>query len=104
MVAAGLACSVAPTVVTPPPGALSPSGEAPDTISCAHALVITGSSEQDGVNAEYAWINAHYPGHSRPGQALVIGDKRYYDVLTFRTAEGHDASVCFDFTAVRTVF
>ena len=95
-----VACAVAPTVVTAPPGLLAPDGSVPDSISCDHPLVITGSSDRDAVDAEYQWLNAHFPRHSMVSQAFGIQNGHYYDTLRFRTAEGHDASVCFDFTAV----
>ena len=82
--------------VTSPPGLLSPTGEAPDTISCEHPLAVHAPSDRDGVEAEYDWLFAHYPHHSGVGQMLQMRNGRRYDVLRFRTASGHDALVCFD--------
>ena len=41
------------------------------------------------------------PGLLSPaGDAPGIDQGHYHDTLRFRTAAGHDALVCFDFTAV----
>ena len=72
----------------------------PDTIPCESAVVIKAANSERGIAAERRWLGKHYPGHSGYGQALVTGAPgRVYDVLTFRTREGREASVCFDISS-----
>ena len=72
----------------------------PDRIPCESAVVIKAANSERGIAAERRWLAQHYPGHSDYAQELVAGAPgRVYDVLTFRTREGQEASVCFDITA-----
>jgi len=93
-----LACASASVVV--PPGTISPSGALPDTVPCSHPLVVKAGDEMSGVDAERSWVDAHYPGHSGIGQGLHIGKGRAaFDVVTFRSREGRDISLCFDISS-----
>jgi hypothetical protein len=70
-----------------------------DGASPAQAVVITGAvAEFDGVQAEYAWLEAHYPGYTMTSQGLLNIDQKSYDVLKFRH-QGKDLEVYFDISA-----
>lgn len=71
----------------------------PDTIPCDSAVVIHASSEQRGIANERRWLAAHFPNHGGVGQALTRRGDRHYDVMTFKTAQGRPALVCFDITS-----
>ena len=96
-----MACHPTPGPATAPipQTVLAPGAPGPDTISCDTPVVVNARSDEDGVREERAWLNEHYPGHSRYGQGLVMKGRRAFDVLEFTTAEGHSVSVCFDITA-----
>ena len=74
----------------------STSVAAPDTIPCDSAVVINASNESRGIASERRWLADHFPGHGGVGQALTRRGNRHFDVMTFKTAEGRPASVCFD--------
>jgi hypothetical protein len=61
--------------------------------------MVNATSDRDGVREERAWLDDHYPGHSRYVQALLRKGRRAFDLLEFTTAAGHAVSVCFDITA-----
>ena len=95
-----LACAGASLIV--PPSALTASGTAADTITCEQPVVVKAGSEPSGNEAEHKWIDDHYPNHGSVSQSLhgLPGKPRLrFDVLRFRTSEGHQASVCFDITS-----
>ena len=72
----------------------------PDTISCERAVIIKAANTDRGIAAERRWLAQYYPRHSNYAQSLAGGaPKRIYDVLTFRTRDGREASICFDVTS-----
>ncbi|HEV8265900.1 MAG TPA: hypothetical protein VGQ06_13205 [Gemmatimonadales bacterium] len=92
-----LACAAG--VVQVPPTVLTPAGAIPDTVSCDRPLVVKAANEPDGIAAERRWLDTQYPGHSRYSQALVHGENKVFDVLTFTAGDGRAISVCFDITS-----
>jgi hypothetical protein len=67
-----------------------------DGSSCDAAVVVHASNEQDGVAAEYSWLNAHYPGAQRQGQALGECNGHPVDRLKILTSNGATRVVFFD--------
>jgi hypothetical protein len=71
--------------------------EGGDGTSCATRVVIKGASgSPDGVAAEYAWLNAKYPGYKVGEQALIDCDRHPSDKLTATNEEGKTITVFFD--------
>lgn len=50
----------------------------------------------DSVDAEYNWLNKHYPGYSLIMQRLAEHDGKACDVMDIITAEGVEKEVYFD--------
>nr|WP_294949657.1 hypothetical protein [uncultured Mucilaginibacter sp.] len=69
---------------------------AQDGSSYKTAIVITETHEQQGIDAEYAWLRAKYPDYKARGQSLSNQDKKPYDIIHITTAEGKDLDVYFD--------
>lgn len=67
-----------------------------DGSSFEAAVVIQETRETAGVNAEYKWCAAHYPGYKTQMQALSNKNRKPYDVLTIVTADGTVMKVYFD--------
>ena len=68
-----------------------------DGSSCEQAVVILGAAgEFQGISAEYAWLNKHYPGYRVLDQALVLCADHWADILGIRTAQGTGRDVYFD--------
>ena len=74
----------------------TPANSAADGSSYERAIVIQEKSETVGVQAEYKWLRAHYPGYSSKGQSLQNNNKKPYDVITIVTADGSEKKVYFD--------
>ncbi len=49
----------------------STSGGTPDGSTYEKAIVINEQHERQGIRAEYAWIDAHYPGYKSRGQGVA---------------------------------
>lgn len=69
-----------------------------DGTSFENAIMINEKTETKGVAAEYAWLDAHYPGYKMKSQSLKMNKKRVYDVLSFKTRQGKDMDIYFDIT------
>ncbi|MES2062716.1 MAG: hypothetical protein V4456_12400 [Bacteroidota bacterium] len=67
-----------------------------DGVSFQTAVVIQEKSEKTGIDAEYAWVKANYPGASSRGQSLIYHDKKPYDILKIKTADGKEQDLYFD--------
>ncbi len=67
----------------------------PDTIACEHAVKATGD-DRGAVQAEYRWLDALYPHHGQVSQSTHSNGRQWFDILTFRRADGRAALVCFD--------
>lgn len=67
-----------------------------DGSSFDKAMVITETSEKQGVDAEYVWIAKTYPGAKTSSQSLTYHDKKPYDILHIITADGKAMAVYFD--------
>lgn len=80
-------------------------------VGCRPAQSISDSSsqsiEQDGssyqkaivvksIRSEYEWIEAKYPGSKVVKQALVFNEKKPYDILTVKLADGNEKDFYFD--------
>jgi hypothetical protein len=63
------------------------------------AIIITADSERTGVDAEYDYINKHFPGSRRGSQSLVQHKKRDFDILEFTTKDGNKRKLYFDITS-----
>lgn len=64
----------------------------------AKAIVILAKNEEEGMNVEYGWLRQHYPGYQMVKQALMGGDKKFYDFMTFKTRDGKTMELYFDIT------
>ncbi len=67
-----------------------------DGSSFEKAVVITETSEKQGVDAEYIWIRKTYPDAKTSSQSLTYHDKKPYDILHITTADGKAMAVYFD--------
>lgn len=64
------------------------------------AIILLDKAEIRGINTEYAYLQAHYPGYRLYSQALVKNGKRAYDVFTFYPRGQRDyKKVYFDITS-----
>ncbi|WP_153796884.1 hypothetical protein [Foetidibacter luteolus] len=69
-----------------------------DGLSYETAVIINAGGEIQGVAKEYEWLREHYPGYSMVKQTLQHRDKKSYDVLSIKTAEGQQKDIYFDIT------
>jgi hypothetical protein len=70
-----------------------------DGTSFRTAIVIQGSTEDDGVPAEYAWIRQHLPGYSLGAQKLQTNGGRTFDVFEVKTPAGRKMNLYIDISA-----
>ena len=70
-----------------------------DGSSFEQAIVILGATGSTGVDAEYVYLNVHFPGFALCRQRLCPHNSRNYDVLEFMTPDGRELSVYFDITS-----
>ena len=64
------------------------------------AVVIVGASNSFvGIRAEYAWLQAKYPGYKRKSQALLRQGGKSYDLVEVELPDGKVAKFYFDVTA-----
>ena len=82
-----------PSTATPP---WDSAGVLAHDIPCDTPIVVHAYSERDGVGAEYAFIRQHLPGARVAAQAMATGHGKSFDILTAKTPEGKEYSVCFD--------
>jgi hypothetical protein len=70
-----------------------------DGSSMEKAIIIQGADDdEDGVEAEYEYLHAHYPGYKRGDQSVEHSNGHSYDILEFTTADGQTKKVYFDIT------
>ena len=74
-------------------GTNAPAG---DGLSYATAVVIKAKNETDGVRAEYAWINKHYPQNRRKEQSLDRNGGKPYDLITILLPDQSTLVLYFD--------
>jgi ABC-type glycerol-3-phosphate transport system substrate-binding protein len=67
-----------------------------DGSSIAKAIIIEEKSEGTGVNAEYSWLDHHFPGYKSEGQALIQDGHVPYDVINIKTRAGEELKIYFD--------
>jgi hypothetical protein len=69
-----------------------------DGKSLANAILIHAKNEEEGMEAEYGWLKAHYSGYKLKRQSLINGKKRIYDKMEIITREGKSVVLYFDIT------
>ena len=67
-----------------------------DGTSCEQAVVVHEKNEMLGIQAEYAWLRARYPGFRRGPQSLSKCGNRPADKIEIRTPDGRTLEVTFD--------
>ncbi len=92
------ACATAPAAPVKVQGPTGVTFEGGDGLDCKRRVVIKGADFQTGVQAEYAWLAAHYPGFERRKQTLDDCDGQKADRLDITTAGGEQVSIYFDIT------
>lgn len=60
-------------------------------------MIIEGATESTGVEAEYRYLNKHFPGFQMGRQSLVHDKEKSYDVIEFTTKDGKRV-IFFDIT------
>lgn len=70
-----------------------------DGSSFEKAIVISASSENSGVDAEYTYLKRHFPGYHFRSQSLQGHNHKEYDVLEFTAADGNKKVIYFDVTS-----
>ena len=65
-------------------------------LSYPSAVIIKEKAETTGVKAEYKWLEENYPGYKMIQQSLNFKDKKPYDILKIKTAEGKTKEIYFD--------
>ena len=53
----------------------------------------------EGIAKENEWLDVHYPGHQKRGQALAYHDGKPYDIIYIVTADGEEKEVYFDISS-----
>ena len=90
------ACSSHKKIIKSDSTALAASAADRDGSSFEKAIIITETSERQGIDAEYAWIRKQYPGSKTAGQALTYRDKKPFDIIHIITADDKKLDVYFD--------
>jgi hypothetical protein len=67
--------------------------------SCDDLVVVKAANESEGVDAEYEWIDRHFPGATRGGQSLGRCSQTAVDIITITTASGEERKIYFDISA-----
>lgn len=67
-----------------------------DGSSYEKAIVIQEKHETAGTQAEYKWIRDNYPGSKTQMQSLNYNNKKPYDIITIKTADGTEKKIYFD--------
>jgi hypothetical protein len=67
-----------------------------DGSSYESAIIITEKSETKGVDAEYKWLHENYPGYTVLKQSLNFYNKKPYDILDIKAADGIEKNIYFD--------
>jgi len=84
------------TVITESKAKISSTQQAADGLSYTTAIVITETSETNGVHAEYAWIKAHYSDYTIKGQSLNYHDKKPFDIINIQLSDNTERKLYFD--------
>ena len=68
--------------------------------SLEQAITVLGATNSFvGIRAEYAWLNANFPGYKRKSQALLHNAGKSYDLLEVELPNGQTARFYFDISA-----
>jgi hypothetical protein len=81
-----------------PPGAGAAAGE-PMGTGCDDLVVIDAPDTGAGIDAEYAWIQQHFPGFQKEGQSLGSCDETMVDMIEIVTADGTPRRIYFDISS-----
>lgn len=85
------ACQSTPRAVSNPP---ERNGSSPEL-----AVDLSGSrTESEGIQAEKAWLEQHYPGARVKSQALLLGPP-VMDMLTITLPSGEEREIYFDISS-----
>ena len=96
-VAAGSCATAGPTAAPATP--MAPAGvtyAGGDGRDCQRRVLIRGANFETGIQAEYAWLKAKYPGFKREGQTLVECGGAQSDRIDIVTEDGHSLALYFD--------
>jgi hypothetical protein len=67
-----------------------------DGKSMETALLVNAATEFEGVYAETAWLEFHYPRHTLELQQLEFSGDHPYDVMSLRAPDGTLSTIYFD--------
>ena len=62
------------------------------------AIVVQASNEFEGVDAEYGYLQDHYPGWQHEQQSLIQENGKVYDRIEIVGPDGIRKSIYFDIT------
>jgi hypothetical protein len=62
------------------------------------AIILPATNEFEGVDAEYGYVQDHYPGWQNEEQSLIQENSRFYDRLDIVGPDGIRKTLYFDIT------
>src|SRR5690242_1865873 len=65
--------------------------------SYKNALIIYAPDESSGINSEYRFLSAHFPGAKAISRSREYYTRTTYDVITFVAADGNKRALYFDY-------
>lgn len=68
-------------------------------VSFENAIVIRVEKEGPGVEEEYKWLTANYPGYAMIRKTQTSNAKKHYDIIKIRTKDGRERDIYFDITS-----
>ena len=63
-----------------------------------HAIIINEYNEKSGVDAEYSYLNLHYPVWKLNEQTLILDQAKQYDIMSIILPDGSKKEIWFDIT------
>lgn len=84
--------------IAPTSDTVSPAGEV-DGLTLKTAIIIEADDEFSGILKENEWLQEHYPGYEKGGQATTFDGDIIYDIISITTADGIELKIYFDITA-----
>jgi len=70
-----------------------------DGSSKEKAIIIIATNEKLGVDAEYDYLNLHYPEWELDEQTLIADQDRQYDIMSIILPDGSKKEIWFDITS-----
>ena len=70
-----------------------------DGSSMDKAVKIIATSEWDGVDAEYKYLEIFFPGYTMQAQFLIEDGGHYYDHLVLMNSTGKKTDIWFDISS-----